>query len=65
MVDCIGKSGALALRWNEEIDLQIQNYSRRHINATIKGVSDGVEWSLTSFYGHPEADKRHEASNLL
>ena len=34
-VDGVGKSGGLALLWGEGIKVEIQNYSRRHINAKI------------------------------
>lgn len=40
-VDCVGRSGGLGLLWNKKAGLEIQNISRRHINATIsdsKGV---------------------------
>jgi hypothetical protein len=36
VVNSVGKSGGLALLWNEDAGLEIQNYSRRHIHATIK-----------------------------
>lgn len=40
VVDCVGRSGGLALLWSEGIDVEIQNYSRGHINAKV--ISDGV-----------------------
>ena len=36
VVDCIGKSGGLALFWEEESGVEIQNFSHRHINAIIR-----------------------------
>lgn len=58
VVDCVGRSGGLSLLWNNELNLEIQNYNCRHINATIK--TDGVVsgWKFTSFYGHSKATKR-------
>jgi hypothetical protein len=35
VVDCIGRSGRLALLWRDDIDVEIHNYSRRHINAKV------------------------------
>lgn len=35
VVDCVGKSGGLALLWTEDVDVEVQNYSKRHINAKI------------------------------
>jgi hypothetical protein len=36
VVDCVGKSGGLALLWGDEIVVEIQNYSLRHINGIIQ-----------------------------
>jgi exonuclease III len=33
VVDPVGKSGGLALLWREVEEIEIQNFSRRHINA--------------------------------
>lgn len=41
VVDSVGRSGGLALLWCGGIEVSIQNYSRRDINATVK--FDGVE----------------------
>jgi exonuclease III len=65
VVDSVGKSGGLMLLWNESIQVSIQNYSRRHINAHIKVGRHGVEWKFSGFYGHPEAAKRKELWALL
>jgi hypothetical protein len=64
-VDCVGKSGGLALLWNEDMGLEIQNYSCRHIHAIVKNPAGGQAWKFTAFYGHPNASKRGEAWNLL
>jgi exonuclease III len=60
-VDSIGKSGGLALLRNNDVSIDIQSYSRRHINTVVK--QDGVSLALTftSFYGHPDACKRRES----
>jgi hypothetical protein len=50
-VDPVGRSGGVALLWKEDQDLEIQNYSRRHINAVVKRRGDGFSWKLTGFYG--------------
>ena len=39
----IGRNGGLALLWKKENELEIQNYSRRHINAI---VTRNESWSL-------------------
>jgi hypothetical protein len=65
VVDCIGKSGGLALMWKNEMKAQIQNYSQRHINAILQCGSSATEWKFTGFYGNPEVAKRPEAWALL
>ncbi len=39
VVEPVGRSGGLALLWKEEKEVEIYNFSRRHINAIVK---DGV-----------------------
>ncbi|XP_059428616.1 uncharacterized protein LOC132162400 [Corylus avellana] len=65
VVDCVGKSGGLALLWNDDVGVEIQNYSCRHINAKVCLTPNKGFWKFTSFYGHPEANKRREAWGLL
>ena len=36
MVDYVGRSEGLTLFWNDGFEVEIQNYSKRHINAVIK-----------------------------
>jgi hypothetical protein len=36
VVDPVGHSGGLALLWKEKNEVEIQNYTRKHINAIIK-----------------------------
>jgi len=65
VVDCKGRSGGLALLWNSGVQVTIQNYSLRHMNATIQRHSEAFQWKPTCFYGHPEVARRHEAWALL
>ena len=34
-VDCTGKSGGLLLMWDDELDIDLQSYSRHHIDVYI------------------------------
>ena len=36
VVDSIGRSGGMALLWGDNINVEIQNYSQRHINGMIE-----------------------------
>jgi hypothetical protein len=65
VVDCVGKSGGLALLWSEDAEVEIQNYSRQHINAKIALVASEPAWKFTGFYGHPDVGKRQETWSLL
>ncbi|XP_042950231.1 uncharacterized protein LOC122282336 [Carya illinoinensis] len=48
------KSGGLLLMWKQDIQLELLNYSQRHINAFITNDMGDARWLLTCFYGHPE-----------
>lgn len=65
IVESVGKSEGLVLFWEDGCDVEIQNYSNRHINATIHNHQLQVDWKFTSFYGHPDVTRRIEARNLL
>jgi hypothetical protein len=65
VVDCVGKSGGLTLLWGDDLDVEIQNYSRRHINAKISSPSLSEAWKFTGLYGNPEAGKRGESWDLI
>jgi exonuclease III len=65
LVDSVGKSGGLALLWNDEILLDIQNFSHRHICGVIKNLNGEALWKFTGFYGHPDVSKRVEAWALI
>jgi hypothetical protein len=60
-----GKSGGLMLLWNSSSGVEIQNFSRRHINAVIQRFPDDLVWKFTGFYGHPEVGRRGESWALL
>ena len=65
VVELVGLSGGLALIWNEAHELEIQNYTRRHINALVKHEEIRNWWKLTCFYDHPIMARRHESWSLL
>ena len=45
--------GGLALYWRDSIDLNVDTFSKNHIDAIInRGTED--EWRLTGFYGEPK-----------
>jgi hypothetical protein len=65
VVDPVGRSGGLALLWYKEDNLEIFNYSRRHINVVVKDMGGQPIWKMTGFYGHSDSSKRDESWAIL
>lgn len=65
VVNSIGRNGGLALLWSLEVELDIQNYSQRYINAVVKTNGEGEAWKFTGLYGYLEVAKRKESWTLL
>lgn len=60
--------GALFLLWNEEINLEILQYSSHHIQEKITmWYEEGTqtEWYLIGVYGHPEANLCEKVWNII
>ena len=58
------KVGDLVLFWKEDFKLDVQTFSKYHIDEKINQNTD-EEWCFTGFYGEPDPNKRHEAWNRL
>lgn len=65
VVEPIGKRGGLALMWDNMINVEVLNYSQRHISAWITSEEGKMKWLLTGFYCEFDSSKREEAWNLL
>ena len=63
-VSCLGKTGGLAMLWNNDVDLHIQTYKQNHI-ATLIFIDCNSPWQIMGFYGKPEEQLRHETWDLL
>ncbi|XP_050252314.1 uncharacterized protein LOC126698852 [Quercus robur] len=59
-----GRSGGLALLWRKEINVDVQSFSDRHIDAIVT-EDKGFKWRMTGFYGNPEVHRRKESWELL
>ena len=56
----------MALLWSHDVEVEIQNFSQRHINdVTIVPRNKTTTWKFSGFYGHPNPTKRHEGWALL
>lgn len=62
-INCIGRSGGLAVLWNNKINCNVLNYSRNHIDMLV--MDSGGDWRITGFYGFPERNRRRLSWNLL
>ena len=65
VVDSVGKGGGLALFWNEDVNVDIQNFSPRHINGLVTTPHVDQQWRFTGFYGQLDGSKRSEGWELL
>ncbi|PNX81632.1 endonuclease/exonuclease/phosphatase family protein, partial [Trifolium pratense] len=63
-IDVEGRSGGLAILWNDKLKCKIVNYSRNFINVEVEEAEKGV-WRLTCYYGFPERGRRREAWDML
>ncbi|XP_073019275.1 uncharacterized protein [Primulina eburnea] len=61
LVDCRGRSGGLALLWQESVG--IKSYSNGHIDCLVH--ESEKEWRFTGFYGHPKVTMRHFSWEML
>ncbi|XP_058766717.1 uncharacterized protein LOC131640322 [Vicia villosa] len=63
-IDVEGRSGGLAVLWQNKIKCSVFNYSRNFINLEIEDEVRG-NWRLTCYYGFPERNRRHLAWDML
>ncbi|KAL0303362.1 UNVERIFIED_CONTAM: hypothetical protein Sradi_6204300 [Sesamum radiatum] len=64
-VNSIGRSRGLALLWKKSINVVIQSYSTRHIDASVQSDTDAPTWRFSGIYGEPETTQRKKTQNLL
>jgi endonuclease/exonuclease/phosphatase family metal-dependent hydrolase len=63
-VSSSGRSGGLALFWNNDVSIEILPYSQYHIDAIVKEV--GTEpWRLTVVYGEAQVAERFKTWDLM
>ena len=61
-VESTGRGGGLALLWLNEVKVDVQSFSRHHIDAIIgDGNEERGKWRFTGFYGEPDINKRQES----
>ena len=65
VVPSIKWAGGLALLWRNSLQVDIQTYSRRHIDAIVVEEQGTKKWRFTDFYGYPKTGQREESWKLL
>ena len=65
MVLSINRAGGLALLWKNSMQVDIQIYSPRYIDAIVTEKQGMKKWRFTGFYGHLETRKREESWKLM
>ncbi|KAF4379836.1 hypothetical protein G4B88_012759 [Cannabis sativa] len=63
-VDRIGLSGGLLLMWKDDVKVRVDSSSPGHIVAEVAGRGF-LPWTLTCFYGNPDAAQRKFSWELL
>ncbi|CAM8957099.1 unnamed protein product [Rhodiola kirilowii] len=62
VVGCRGRSGGLAMLWNDRVNITLLSYSRSHIDVVL---DERRQFRLTLFYGEPVVSNRVLGWNLL
>lgn len=64
-MDSIERKDGLALLWKYESQVQLHNFSQRHISTWINDEATEETWLFTSFYGKSKTSKCHKTWSLL
>ena len=59
-----GRSGGLVIFWNDAMKLEINGYSRYHIDAIVGGLGP-TPWGLTCVYGEAQVAHRQRTWDTL
>ncbi|KAL0286138.1 UNVERIFIED_CONTAM: hypothetical protein Scaly_2800100 [Sesamum calycinum] len=64
-VDPKGRSGGLAILWQKSVDIQLQSFSRYHIDVSVRVKESDEWWRFSGIYGEPDTSKRDHTWRLL
>lgn len=59
-----GKSGGIAMFWQDAEKVRLLSFSKNHIDISIN-MRDNKEWRLTGIYGEPSRTQRFKTWELL
>lgn len=60
VVDCVERSGELALLWDASTNVSLLSYARNFVDVHVE-VSSLGDWRLTGFYGFPKSCRRRQS----
>ena len=60
IVKKLDSGGGLALGWENEVEVDVINYTENHILARV-GEDNGLVWYLIGFYGWPETTQKSKS----
>lgn len=63
-VDRIGRSGGLAVLWQNRAECSITGYTQNHVDL-IFNENNMPKWRLSCFYGLPERSRRKQSWELI
>ncbi|XP_074342489.1 uncharacterized protein LOC141680061 [Apium graveolens] len=64
VVDSVGRSGGLAMLWQEKDQVELMGFSQSHIDVRVN-MEHGTPWRLTGLYGEPNRALRRRTWDLL
>lgn len=64
-VDSEGTRGRLCLAWKTDVNIVLQSYSKRHIDAVIGDAEVRFNWRYTGFYGSLYVHDRSDSWAVL
>lgn len=53
------------MMWKTKDQVEVVNYSQKHILIWVKDITVNANWLLTEFYGEPKTSKRQKTRSLL
>lgn len=57
--------GGLCLAWKDGFSVELQSYSKNHVDVIVQATDTNSKWRLTRFYGSPDVREKTVTWNLL
>ena len=56
---CVGRSGGIALFWDESLVVNLITIADKVIDVTVQEDPASAPWRISFFYGEPRVEERH------